>query len=80
MCFNNNICEKKLGAFSMTLYDEGHFTKGEQGLDCANSSVMPRTKDIIVLVCPDETILAFKSQHLKKNVDIFKEILKNCLK
>lgn len=80
MCFNNNTCEKKLGAFSMTLYNEGHSTKGEQGLDCANSSVMPRTKDIIVLLCPDQTMLAFKSQHFKKNVDMFKEVLKKFLK
>lgn len=41
---------------------------------------MPRTKDIIVLLCPDKTTLAFKSQHFKKNVDIFKEVLKKFFK
>lgn len=79
MCFNN-ICEEKLRAFSMTLYNEGYSTKGDSGLDCANSSVMPRIKDIIVLFCPDQTMLAFKSQHFKKNVDMFKELLKKFFK
>lgn len=52
MCFNNNVCEKELFFFFSTT----HIMKAtpqnkNRGLNCANSSVRPKIRDIIVLLC-----------------------------
>lgn len=52
--------------FSMTQYNKATPQNKSRGLDCVNSSVRPKIKDIIVLPCPDQITSIFKSQHFKK--------------